>query len=60
MHELEGKKKVVSYGQAQGLGPLTQVALMVLTDPTNMDQVWLWITFGLGLLGKMTYVNPLK
>jgi len=39
MHELEGKKKVVSYGQAQGLGPLTQVALMALTDPTDMDQV---------------------
>ena len=60
MHELEGKKKVVSYGQAQGLGPLTQVALMALTDPRDMDQVREWITFGLGLLGKNTYVNPLK
>ena len=60
VHEPEGKKKVVSYGQAQGLGPLTQVALMALTDPTDMDQVRECITFGLGLLGKMTYVIPLK
>jgi len=60
VHELEGKKKAVTYEEPQGLGPLTQVALMALTDPKDMDQVWDWITFGLGLLGKTTYVNPLK
>jgi hypothetical protein len=56
VHELEGKKTAVTYEQPQGLGPLTQVALMALTDPTDMDQVQEWITFGLGLLGKTTYV----
>ena len=60
VHELEGKKKAVTYEEPQGLGPLTQVALMALTDPMDMDQVRDWITFGLGLLGKTTYVNPLK
>ena len=60
VHELEGKKKAVTYNEPRGLGPLNQVALMALTDPTDMDQVQLWITFGLGLLGKTTYVNPLK
>ena len=60
VHELEGKKKAVTYEEPQGLGPLTQVALMALSDPKDMDQVRDWITFGLGLLGKTTYVNPLK
>ena len=60
MHELEGKKKAVTYELPQGLGPLTQVALMALTDPRDMDQVRDWITFRLGLLGKITYVNLLK
>ena len=60
VHELEGKKKAVTYEEPQGLGPLTQVALMALTDPKDMDQVWDWITFGLGVPGKTTYVNPLK
>ena len=40
VHELEGKKKAVTYEEPQGLGPLTQVARMALTDPTDMDQVW--------------------
>jgi len=39
VHELEGKKKAVTYELPQGLGPLTQVALMALTDHTEMDQV---------------------
>ena len=60
VHELEGKKKAVTYEEPQGLGPLIQVALMALSDPKDMDQVRDWITFGLGLLGKTTYVNPLK
>ena len=60
VHELEGKKKAVTYKEPQGLGPLTQVARMALTDPMDMDQVRDWITFGLGLLGKTMYVNPLK
>ena len=60
VHELEGKKKVVTYKEPQGLGPLTQVACMALTDPTDMDQVRDWITFRLGLHGKTTYVNLLK
>ena len=60
MHELEGKKKAETYEEPQGLGRLTHVALMALSDPRDMDQVWDWITFGLGLLGKTTYVNPLK
>ena len=39
VHELEGKKKAVTYEEPQGLGPLSQVALMALSGPMDMDQV---------------------
>ena len=58
VHELEGKKKAVTYEEPQGLGGLSLVAALALSDPMNMEEVWEWITYGLGLLGK-TYVNLL-
>jgi len=51
VHELEGKKKAVGYEQPQGLGALTQVAILALTDPR------IWIKFGSGLLSDLDYLG---
>jgi hypothetical protein len=59
VHDLEGQKQAGRYRQPQGLGGLSQVAALALSDPTDMEEVRKWITYGLGLLGK-TYVNLLK
>ena len=59
VHDLEGQKQAGRYMQAHGLGDLSQVAAMALSDPTDMEQVREWITYGLGLFGKTTYVNML-
>ena len=39
MHELEGQHQQVWIRQVPDLGPLSQVAAIVLGDPNDMEQV---------------------
>ena len=54
VHELEGQHQQGRFRQAPDLGPLSQMAVMALGDPNDMEHVREWITYGLGLLGKTT------
>ena len=39
VHDLEGQKQVGRYMQPQGLGGLSLVVALELSDPTNMEEV---------------------
>jgi hypothetical protein len=45
VHDLEGQKQAGTYRQPQGLGGLSQVAALALSDSTDMEEVRKWITY---------------